>query len=99
LQQNLDLKLRVAGHKDNQGSAAVPSGRIAALVLFGDLKFVAPHFPFDAHEEIEMHSFGFQPCFQVFAGIGKEFHEHFSFQHVDENAFRVSEAPSLHALC
>ena len=46
----------------------------------------------------EMHALGFKPGFQVLAGIGAEFDEHFSFQHVDEHALRMSEPSSLHAL-
>src|SRR5258708_38383097 len=45
-----------------------------------------------------MHAFGFQPGFQIFAGIGAELDEHFSFEHVDEDAFGMSEPSSLHAL-
>src|SRR5258708_4143682 len=45
-----------------------------------------------------MHAFGFQPRFQVFSGIGTEFDEHFSFEHVDEDALRTSESAGLHAL-
>src|ERR1700682_1394539 len=66
--------------------------------LIGDLKFVAVHFPLDADQKIEMHTFGFQPGFQIFAGIGAEFDEHFSFEHVDEYAFGMSEPSGLHAL-
>jgi hypothetical protein len=66
--------------------------------LARESQFVAAHLPFDAHEKIEMHAFGFQPRFQVFAGTGAEFHEHFSFQHIHQNAFRMSEPAGLHAL-
>src|SRR6267378_3345040 len=45
-----------------------------------------------------MHAFGFQPRFQVFAGIGAEFNKHFSFEHVDKHALRTSEPAGLHAL-
>ena len=37
------------------------------LVLLGDLELLVPHFPFDSNQEIEMHSFSFEPGFQVFA--------------------------------
>jgi len=67
-------------------------------VLIGNLKFVATHFPFDAHERIEVHAFGFEPGFQIFAGIGAKLDEHFSLEHVDEDALGVGEPAGLHAL-
>ena len=66
--------------------------------LIGDLKFVAVHFPLDADQKIEMHPFGFQPGLQILAGIGAEFDEHFSLEHIDEDAFGMSEPSGLHAL-
>jgi hypothetical protein len=68
------------------------------LLLPGRLKFVALHFPFDAHEKIEMHAFGFEPPFEGFAGVGAKFDEHFSFEHVDEDALGASRGAGLHAL-
>jgi hypothetical protein len=66
--------------------------------LVGDLKFIAVHFPFDSNEKIEMHAFGLEPGFQIFAGIRAELDEHFSFEHIDEDTFRAREAAGLHAL-
>src|SRR6267143_6266428 len=73
--------------------------RAQGLLLLGGLKFFAVHFPFDAHEKIEMHTFSFEPAFEGFAGIGTEFDKHFSFEHVDENALGASCAAGLHSLC
>jgi hypothetical protein len=67
-------------------------------VLIGNLKFVATHFPFDAHEKIEVHAFAFEPGFQILAGIGAELDEHFSLEHVDEDALGAREPAGLHAL-
>src|ERR1700674_3597145 len=65
--------------------------------LIGDLKFVAVHFPLDADQKIEMHTFGCEPGFQILAGIGTEFDEHFSFEHVHEDALRMRDPSGLHA--
>ena len=35
-----------------------------AFKLLGRLESVALHFPLDAHQEIEMHAFGFEPAFE-----------------------------------
>src|SRR5712691_207416 len=74
------------------------SASCVASLLIGDLKFAAVHFPLDADKKIEVHAFGFQPRFQILAGIGAEFDEHFSFEHVHEDAFRMSGPARLHAL-
>ena len=66
--------------------------------LFGNLKFIAAHFPFDAHQKVEVHAFGFKPGFQIFTGIGAKLDEHFPFEHVDEDALGAREPASLHAL-
>src|SRR6267378_3849026 len=85
----------VGGQRDGGGTR----GEESSLLLLGGLKFFAVHFPFDAHEKIEMHTFGFEPAFEGFAGIGAEFDKHFSFEHVDENALGASRAAGLHSLC
>jgi len=77
---------------------SVTLNRLQSSGLIGDLKLVAVHFPLDSNEKIEVHSFRFQPRFQVLAGIGAEFDEHFSFEHIHEHAFSVSEPTGLHAL-
>ena len=66
--------------------------------LFGNLKFVPTHFPFDAHQKIEVHAFGFKPGFQIFTGIGAKLDEHFSLEHVDEDMLGAREPAGLHAL-
>jgi len=66
--------------------------------LFGDLQLVAAHFPLDANQKIEVHAFGLEPAFEGFAGIGAEFDEHFSLEHVDEDALGAGGAAGLHAL-
>jgi hypothetical protein len=88
-----------SGHWFSPSRSLGRSRHFAALEgLIGDLKFVAAHFPLDSNKEIKMHAFGFEPGFQIFARIGSEFDEHFSFEHVDEHAFRVSKPSGLHAL-
>jgi hypothetical protein len=69
-----------------------------ALVLIGDPEFIAVHFPFNSNEKIEMHAFGFEPCFQILTGIRAELDEHSSFEHVDEYALRAREPAGLHSL-
>jgi hypothetical protein len=81
---------------ENAGIPAAAEKR--ALLLFGDLQGVAAHFPLDANEEIEVHGFGLEPAFERLAGIGAEFDEHFSFEHVDEDALGAGGAAGLHAL-
>jgi hypothetical protein len=68
------------------------------IVLVGNLKLIAAHFPFDSNEKIEMHAFGLEPGFQVFTGIRTELDEHFSFEHIDEHTLRAREPAGLHAL-
>src|SRR2546429_9725291 len=68
------------------------------IALLGNLKFIAVHFPFDADEKIEVHAFGLEPGFQIFAGIGAELDKHFPFEHVDEDALGAGEPAGLHAL-
>jgi len=63
-----------------------------------NLKFVAMHFPLNAHEKIKVHAFGFEPGFQIFTCVRAEFDKHFSFEHVDQDALRAGEAAGLHAL-
>jgi hypothetical protein len=66
--------------------------------LLSDLKFIAAHFPFDAHQKVEVHALGLEPGFQIFAGIGAKLDEHFSLEHVDENTLGACEPAGLHAL-
>jgi hypothetical protein len=64
----------------------------------GDLKFSVAHLPLEANNPIVVHAFRFEPGFQSFAGFGTELGKHFSFDHVDEDAFGASWAAALHAL-
>src|ERR1700745_4047988 len=66
--------------------------------LFGRLKLIALHFPFDAHQKIEMHAFRFEPSFQRLARFRAKLHKHFPFKHVDQQAFGASGPARLHAL-
>ena len=45
-------------------------------------------FEFDAQEPVEMEFFRGEPLLHFVAARGVEFHEHFSFLHVDEHAAR-----------
>jgi len=62
------------------------------------LAVLGQRFPLDAHQPIEVHAFGLEPGFEGFARVRAEFHEHFSFQHVDQHALGVRGAAALHAL-
>jgi hypothetical protein len=85
--------------KQDAGNAEIPAAaEKRALLLLGDLQGVAAHFPLDANEEVKVHAFGLEPAFESFAGIGAEFDEHFSFEHVDEDALGAGGAAGLHAL-
>lgn len=78
-------------HSESQTiERSAPAKREMRRVLFGNLEFIAAHFPLDSNEEIEMHAFSSKPSFQVFAGIRAKFNKHFSFEHIDEDALRVS---------
>jgi len=87
-------------HQAARSNQAASGGktRKSTVVLVGDLKFITMHFPFDSNEKIEMYAFGFEPGFQILAGIRAELDEHFSFEHVDEDTLRACESAGLHAL-
>src|SRR5205823_7531508 len=69
-----------------------------SLTLFGGLQLVSLHFPFDAHQKIEMHAFRFEPSFQRLARFRAKLHKHFPFKHVDQHALGARRPSGLHAL-
>ena len=77
-----------------------PRGQKVKLLrmLFGGLKLITLHFPFDAHQKIEVHAFGLQPSFERLTGFRAKLHKHLPFEHVDEYTFDARGAARLHAL-
>ncbi len=51
------------------------------------------------HEKIEMHAFGVEPALDGLSRVGPELDEHFSFEHVDEDALGANGATGLHSPC
>src|SRR6266853_854501 len=55
-------------------------------------------FPLNPHHPIKVHAFRLQPSLQRLPSFRAKFHKHFSFQHVDEHAFRPRRSSRLHPL-
>src|SRR2546429_1992761 len=98
-QAPLDLLERFSRHNLHPHDCCVLGVRTSSRRLahsFRQFECVAPHFPFDAHQKVEMHALGLEPELQRLARFRAKLYKHFSFEHIDKHAISTRRAAGSH---
>src|SRR2546429_7332807 len=94
-QAPLDLLERFSRHNLHPHDCCVLGVRTSSRRLahsFRQFECVAPHFPFDAHQKVEMHALGLEPELQRLARFRAKLYKHFSFEHIDRKSTRLNSS-------